>query len=113
MLAIADGTSNDSALGLLPSRQAVTANQTHFLEPVPVYFEHLRDVDEYKVKWAWAGTLESRNIAILKDGAEEVVELDADKLEEIPKDALSVVSKLVTPLKYPIGCPKITKELLE
>ena len=112
MLQIEDGTLNDSTTAILPFRQAVTANLTHFLEPVPVYFRLKPDVDEYIIEWDWAGTLESRKVVILKDGVEVHVELAADKLGEIPEDALSVASKLRNPLKYPIGCPMITAELL-
>ena len=93
-----------------PSVPAATA--TDILELVPRYFEYDTVTDEYKIYWKFAGALDHRFFA--RQGPVDVSchDVPHGKHDDIPMDVSAVVTRLVKPLIYPIGCPKITRKLL-
>ena len=87
-------------------------DSSRILEPVPTYFEYDTDTDEYNILWQWPGALDHRFVAF--QGPVDVVckELPRGKHDDIPLGVSAVVTRLLKPIIYPIGCPKITAELL-
>ena len=93
-----------------PSVPAATA--TDIIEVVPRYFDYNTVTDEYKIYWKFAGALDHRFFA--RQGPVDVSchDVPHGKHDDIPMDVSAVVTRLVKPLIYPIGCPRITPELL-
>ena len=94
-----------------PSVPAATAS-SDILEPVPSHFEYDTDTDEYKILWKWQGTLDHRFVAFEGPVYVFCKELPRGEHDDIPVGVDAVVTRLVKPLIYPIGCPRITPELL-
>ena len=93
-----------------PSVPAETA--TDILEQVPWYFECDTDTDDYKILWKCAGALDHRFVAFHGPRGVLCKELPQGEHNHIPLTVSAVVTRLVKPLIYPIGCPIITADLL-
>ena len=83
-------------------------------EAVPTWFEYQEEKGEYKVHWAYAGSVETRHYMKRHPDdpfATETVELEPGE-KAFPPNATEVLTRQVKPIVYPTGCPKITAEIL-
>ena len=81
---------------------------------MPSYFEYDKRADAFKIHWRYVGDLDTRAYVYCPDGPVQprTVQLEKGKECEIPDDATAVISCLVKPWKYHMGCPEFTDELL-
>ena len=93
----------------LPPLQAETARADTSPTPVPVFFKFNTARMDWDITWQWPGTIEERSVLERDGGRQYYLHEDPFK---IPEDVVAVITRRVKPIRYPIGCPVITAEIL-
>ena len=92
------------------------ARDNREIVPVGFYDPDLQDTTDttVKVRYARVGDVESRTAIFENEDTKKTYGtlMTPGKEREIPQYAISVVTNLVGPLQYPIGCPHFDKRLL-